>query len=97
VVAMTLAARLVQARIELAVTPEDEHGSKAAPLARFSAYEVRLVQFRQTSPPNAFAFWLELFDHNEGIAIDGGGTNDSGEAVTFAEELVSRAEELSKG
>ena len=96
-VAMTLAARLVQARGELAVAPEDEHGSKAVTLARFSAYEVRLVQFRQMSAANAFAFWMELFDHNDGIAANGGGTNDFGEALAFAEELVSEAEELSKG
>jgi hypothetical protein len=94
---MTLAARLVQARGELAVAPKDEHGSKAVTLARFSAYEVRLVQFGQTSSADAFAFWLELFDHNDGIAVNGGGTNDFGETLAFAEELVSQAEELSKG
>ena len=93
---MTIETRLVRAHVELAVTPEDEHGVKAVPLARFGAYEVRLVEFSQISFGNAFDFCLELFDYNEGIAIDGGGANDLEEAVRFVEDLISGAQELSK-
>ena len=93
---MTIETRLVRAHVELAVTPEDEHGVKAVPLARFGAYEVRLVEFSQISFGNAFDFCLELFDYNEGIAIDGGAVIDLEEAVTFVEDLISRAQELSK-
>jgi hypothetical protein len=50
----------------------------------------------QISSGKAFDFWLELFDHNERIAIDGGGVNDLEEAVTLVEGLISRAQELSK-
>src|SRR6516225_7134393 len=93
---MTIEARLRRAHVELEVTPEDERGLKAVPLARFGAYEVRLVEFSQISSGKAFNFWLELFDHNEGIAIDGGGVNDLEEGVRFVEDLISRAEELTK-
>ena len=89
-------AQLRRAHVELKFTPEDEHGLKAVPLARFGAYEVRLVDFSQISSGKAFDFWLELFDHNERIAIDGGGVNDLEEAVTAVEDLISRAQELSK-
>ena len=93
---MTMEARLRRAHVELEVTPEDEHGLKAVPLAHFGAYEVRLVDFSQISSGKAFDFWLELFDHNERIAIDGGGVNDLEEAVTAVEDLILRAQELSK-
>ena len=59
---MTMEARLCRAHVELKFTPEDEHGLKAVPLARFGAYEVRLVDFSQISSGKAFDFWLELFD-----------------------------------
>jgi hypothetical protein len=93
---LPIKARLRRAHVELDVTPEDEHGLKAVPVARSGAYEVRLIEFSQISSGKAFAFWIELFDHNEGIAIDGGAVIDLEEAVTFVEDLISRAQELSK-
>ena len=85
---LPIKARLRRAHVELDVTPEDEHGLKAVPVARSGAYEVRLIEFSQISSGKAFDFWLELFD--------GGGVNDLEEAVTFVEDLISRAQELSK-
>jgi hypothetical protein len=93
---MTMESRLLRAHVELAVTPTDEHGMKAAQIARYGAYEVRLVEFSETFPAHTFVFWLELFDHNNKVAVDGGGANDLEEAVTLAEELASQAEELCK-
>jgi hypothetical protein len=85
---MPIEARLRRAHVELDVTPEDEHRLKAVPVARSGAHEVRLIEFSQISSGKAFDFWLELFD--------GGGVNDLEEAVTFVEDLISRAQELSK-
>ena len=78
------------------VTPGDERGVKAVPIARYGAYEVRLVEFSETFSALTFVFWLELFDHKDNVAVDGGGANDLEEAVTLAEDLVSQAEELCK-
>jgi hypothetical protein len=93
---MTLEERLVRAYVQLEIISRHKHGSKAVALARHAAYEVRLVDFRQASSANVFAFWLELFDYNNRIAIDGGGSNDLEEAVMFAEELIASAKELSE-
>ena len=93
---MTLEERLVRAHVQLEIVSRHKHDSKAVALARHTAYEVRLVEFRQASSANAFAFWLELFDCNDRIAIDGGGSNDLEEAVMFAEELIASAKELSE-
>jgi hypothetical protein len=93
---MTLEERLIRAHVQLEIILPDSHCQKVVALARHTAYEVRLVEFPRTSSVSTFAFWLELFDHNHRIAIDGGGSNDLEEAVTFAEELIARAKELSK-
>ena len=93
---MTLEERLIRAHVQLEIISPDSHCLKVVTLARHTAYEVRLVEFSQTSSASAFAFWLELFDHNHRIAIDGGGANDIEEAVTFAEELIARAKTLSE-
>jgi len=77
----------------LLVIPTDKHDSKSAPLARFGAYEVRLVELPSVS--NTFVFWIELFDHNRQVSIDRKGANDFEEALATAEHLILRAEELS--
>jgi hypothetical protein len=93
---MVLAAQLVRAQVELAATPKDEHGLKSAPLANYGVYEVRLVDLAKSARTGRFVFWLELFDHNEEIALDSGSANNLCEALTIAEELISSARELSK-
>ncbi|HSV22174.1 MAG TPA: hypothetical protein VLJ17_04005 [Xanthobacteraceae bacterium] len=93
---MTLEARLLQAHIELEVTPKDEHDVKSVPLARYGEYEVRLVESAHGSPANTFDFWLELFDHRRMISVDSGGANDLEGAVAIAETLIAHAKELSK-
>ena len=91
---MNLETRLARAHVMLLVIPKDEHDSKSAPLVRYGAYEVRLVELPSVS--NAFVFWIELFDHNRQVSIDSKGANDFEEALATAEQLVSRAEALSK-
>jgi hypothetical protein len=91
---MPLETRLAQAYVMLLVIPKDEHDSKSVSLARYGAYEVRLVE--PLSASNIFVFWIELFDHSCQVSIDSGGAEDFEEAVATAEYLVSRAEELSK-
>lgn len=91
---MPLETRLAQAYVMLLVIPKDEHDSKSVSLARYGAYEVRLVE--PLSASNIFVFWIELFDHSCQVSIDSGGAEDFEEALATAEYLVSRAEELSK-
>jgi hypothetical protein len=93
---MNLETRLVQAHVELYATPKDRHGSRIVCLARYGAYDVRLVEPGDVMPFGAFDFWLELFDHNQRASLDSGGTSDLEQALTIAEELVSHAIDLSK-
>jgi hypothetical protein len=91
---MPLETRLAQAHVMLLVIPKDERDSKSVSLARYGAYEVRLVE--PLSVSNTFVFWIELFDHSCQVSIDSGGAEDFEEALATAEYFVSRAEELSK-
>jgi hypothetical protein len=93
---MPLEARLIRAHVELQVTPKDANDCKSVPLARYGAYEVRLVEPLQNSGTDAFEFWLELFDDIQKISLDSAGANDFEEATTLAKELIAHAEELSE-
>ena len=65
-------------------------------VARYGAYEVRLLQPVHGSSADPFIFWLELFDHNQRISLDSGSAENLGEALGVTEELISHAEQLSK-
>jgi hypothetical protein len=96
VINMTLEARLVRAHLALRVASKDIHDLGFVSLARYGSYDVRLVEPEQTSSFNPFDFWLELFDLDRRISVDGGGANDLEAALAIAEELVSSAQELNK-
>ena len=90
----SLEARLVQAYIMLPVVPKYERDLKFASVIRYGAYEVRLVE--RPSPSDTFVFWVELFDHDTQVSIDGGGADDFERALATAEYLASLAEKLDK-
>ena len=92
---MDMETRLTHAYVELYAKPRDEHGAKSVPVVRCGAYEVRLVE-PMLDRPDASVFWLELFDHSRGISLYGGNAEDFEGALTIAEELVSRAEQLNR-
>jgi len=94
---MDIEARLLRAHVELYVRRREEPGSKSAPVLRHGAYEVRLLQLLRGSSADPFIFWLELFDHNQRISLDSGSAENLRKALGIAEELISHAEQLSKG
>jgi hypothetical protein len=74
----------------------EEPGSKSVSVARYGAYEVRLLQVVQGSSADPFIFWIELFDHKRRISLDSGSAKNLEKALGVAEELISHAEQLSK-
>ena len=65
-------------------------------MARYGAYEVRLLLPVQGSSVDLFIFWLELFDQDRGISLDSGRAEYFEKTLTLAEQLISQAEQLSK-
>jgi hypothetical protein len=94
---MDIEARLFQARVELYVRRREERGSKSVSVARYGAYEVRLLQVVHGSSADPLIFWLELFDHSGRISLDSGSAENLEKALGVAQELVAHAEQLSKG
>jgi hypothetical protein len=58
---------------------------------RRGAYEVRLVEPSQASPPSGILFWIELFDHYRRMSIDSVGSCVLEDAVIAAEQLIAQA------
>jgi len=96
VVKMDIEGRLVRAHVELYVRRRDERASKSVSVARYGAYEVRLLRVVPGSSADPFIFWIELFDHNRAISLDSGSAKDLEKALGVAEELISHAEQLNK-
>jgi hypothetical protein len=89
-----LLSRLNQAYISLAFIPEDTDGSRTVSLARYGAYEVRLVEFPPSRASDAFPFWLKLYRRDVRTLLDSRCCQDLDDAETIAEHLVSRAKQL---
>jgi hypothetical protein len=66
-------------------------GCRAALLARYGAFEVRLVELLQDWQDDSIPFWIELFDHGSATTIDSYGGYDLEDAAAGAEALISQA------
>jgi hypothetical protein len=86
--------RLSQAYVRLLLMPEGTDGSRTVSLARYGAYEVRLVEFSHGPASDDSSFWVRL--HRRGIhtSLDSCWCDDLDDAETAAEHFVSRAMQL---
>ena len=89
-----LLSRLNQAYVSLALIPEDTDGSRTVSLARFGAYEVRMVEFPPSPASDAFPFWLKLYRRDLRSSLDSRCCLDLDHAEAVAEHLMSRARKL---
>jgi hypothetical protein len=89
-----LLSRLGQAYVRLLLIPESNDGSRTVSLARYGAYEVRLVEFSHHPASDDSSFWVSL--HRRGLqsSLDSCWCDDLDDAETVAEHFVSRAKQL---
>ena len=66
-------------------------GCRAATVARYGAYEVRLVEPLFDLQGDTIPFWIELFDHKSAATIDSCGGYDLEETAAGAAALISQA------
>src|SRR5262245_58127324 len=86
-------ARLIRAYLALFLVPWED-GARSVRLARFGAYEVRLVEFAHDYlSGDGFPLWLELFAHDIQLSIDSRGCDEFEEAVSAADDLMAKASE----
>jgi hypothetical protein len=86
-------ARLIRAYLALFLAPWND-GARSVRLARFGAYEVRLVELARGLSGEGFPLWLELYAHDIGGSLDSCGCEACDDAVTAADEFVARAKAL---
>jgi hypothetical protein len=83
--------QIIRSYLALFLVPTGQDGSKVAPLARFGAYEVRLVEFTKDGGP---LLWLELYAHDIHCSLNSFGCDTVDDAVAAADELIAEAHEL---
>ena len=86
-------ARLVRIYLALFLLPWQD-GTRSIRLARFGAYEVRIVEFAQDLTGDDFPLWLELYAHDIQGSLDSCGCDAFEDAVDAADELIERASAL---
>src|SRR5215467_7365166 len=69
-------------------------GCRTATVARYGAYEVRLVEPLLDPQGDVIPFWVELFDHKSADTIDSCGGHDFEETAAGAAALISQADLL---
>lgn len=89
-----LLSRLSQAYVRLLLIPESTDGSRTVSLARYGAYEVRLVEFFHSPACDDSSFWIRL--HRRGLqsSLDSCWCDDLDDAEVAAEHFASRAKQL---
>jgi hypothetical protein len=86
-------ARLVRAYLALFLLPWQD-GTRSIRLARFGAYEVRIVEFAQDLAGEGFPLWLELYAHDVQASLDSCGCGAFEDAVGIADEFIEQASAL---
>jgi hypothetical protein len=66
-------------------------GCRTATVARYGAYEVRLVEPLLDQQHDIIPFWVELFDHESAVMVDSCGGYDFEETAAGAATLISQA------
>ena len=56
--------------ISLKLTPKSEGGWQTIPIARFGAFEVRLVEFADSDQRDNLVLWIELYRYDTQSSID---------------------------
>jgi len=86
--------RLYQSYVGLRLTPENETGSRTIPVAHFGAFEVRLIEFVDSSRGDSLDLWIELYRHDTQSSIDSCLCRDFDEVEDLGEYFISQARGL---
>jgi hypothetical protein len=90
-----VAGHLRRAYVALFLAPKGKDGTRTISLARYGAFEVRLIELPDYHSSDASPSWLELYRHDTNTSVDSYRCDELDEAETAAEHLVSSASELS--
>jgi hypothetical protein len=77
--------------ISLKLTPNSESGSRTIPIARFGAFEVRLVEFADSDRLDSLDLWMELYHYDTQSSIDSCLCRDLDDAENLGGYFISQA------
>jgi hypothetical protein len=83
--------RLYRSYISLKLTPNSESGSRTIPIARFGAFEVRLVEFADSDRLDSLDLWMELYHYDTQSSIDSCLCRDLDDAENLGGYFISQA------
>ena len=86
--------RLHEAYAALMFAAEASDGSKTFSLARFGAFEVRIIELPQCRASEGPLFWIELYRQDTQNVLVSCRCDDLDDAQLDVERLISRAREL---
>jgi hypothetical protein len=70
------------------------NGTRTISLARYGAFEVRLIELQEHCSPNNSQSWVELYRHDTQSSVDSCRFDELDEAETAAKHLISSAREF---
>jgi hypothetical protein len=85
---------LCQSYVALMLAPDDKDGVRTVQVARFGAYEVRMVELASARALHDSDFWLELYCSDTRSTLDSCRCWDIDEAEAVADHLISCARQL---
>jgi hypothetical protein len=86
--------QIIQSYVWVLRAPQDIDGHRTCPLARYGAYEVRLLEPSQIPEGDARPFWIELYDHDRKVTLNSFQSDDLEDAAVTASTLIAEAELL---
>ena len=86
--------RLHEAYAALMFAVEGSDGARIFSLARYGAFEARIVESRECRAPDGPLFWIELYRHDTQTVLESCRCDDLDEPGLDVERLISRAREL---
>jgi hypothetical protein len=87
--------QLYKAYCNINFATQGADGSRAMPIKRVGAVEVRLVEFASSGKENDPEVWLELYQHDTHTTVDSYLCDDLDEAEPMLEYLISSAAQYS--
>ena len=88
--------QLYKAYVGLAIAAANEDGSRTVSIRRFSALEVRLIEFAARQQGDNVEIWMELYDYDTQSSLDSCLCHDLDEAEPMLEHLLSGARHLTE-
>ena len=88
--------RLCQAYVGLVLAPTAEDGSRTTSVARFGAFEVRMIERADQRVRDAADFWIELYRHDTRSSLDSFLCQDLDDGESIVEQLIWCARQLNE-